>query len=74
MGAAPMDEKSETFPTRAKDELYRQFFVAYSRPQEALVLVGLNASLPGRNVHNVATGWRRSRDCPWRNNRPFILI
>ena len=38
---------------RAFDDLYRQFFVAYSRPQEVLLLVGLNAALPEGSVSNV---------------------
>lgn len=59
---------------RAFDDLYRQFFVAYSRPQEVLLLVGLRKTLPGGVVQNVATGWRREGSCPWDGKRPFVEI
>jgi len=56
------------------DDLYRQFFVAYSRPQEVLLLVGLNPTLPGGSALNVATGWLRTGQCQWQRNKPFIQI
>ena len=59
---------------RSFDDLYRQFFVAYSRPQEVLLLVGLNAALPNGNIANIATGWDRNAASLWRNNPPFIKI
>jgi len=59
---------------RAFDDLYRQYFVAYSRPQDLLLLVGLNATLPGGMVPNVATGYRRNQTNPWANNPAFINI
>jgi DNA helicase-2/ATP-dependent DNA helicase PcrA len=59
---------------RAFDDLYRQFFVAYSRPQEVLLLVGLRKTLPGREVSNVATGWVRSGQCAWARRVPFVEI
>jgi DNA helicase-2/ATP-dependent DNA helicase PcrA len=59
---------------RAFDDLYRQFFVAYSRPQEVLLLVGLTTTLPGAAVTNVATGWTRSGNCPWASSQPFIAV
>lgn len=60
---------------RAFDDLYRQFFVAYSRPQEALLLVGLRPTFPGGQVSNVATGWSRDGTCQWAgDNLPFIEI
>jgi DNA helicase-2/ATP-dependent DNA helicase PcrA len=59
---------------RAFDDLYRQFFVAFSRAQQVLLLVGLAPSLPGGRVPNVATGWRRNRQCPWSPDYPFLLI
>jgi DNA helicase-2/ATP-dependent DNA helicase PcrA len=60
---------------RAFDDLYRQFFVAYSRPQEVLLLVGLTPTFPGGNVANVATGWSRDGGCAWRRQYPpFIEI
>ncbi|MBD1863989.1 MULTISPECIES: ATP-dependent helicase [Trichocoleus] len=59
---------------RTFDDLYRQFFVAYSRPQEVLLLVGLMATLPGGRVPNIATGWNRNGTCPWGGNQPFQMI
>jgi DNA helicase II / ATP-dependent DNA helicase PcrA len=59
---------------RAFDDLYRQYFVAFSRPQELLLLVGLTTTLPGATVPNVATGWTRMGACPWARSPPFIEI
>jgi DNA helicase-2/ATP-dependent DNA helicase PcrA len=60
---------------RSFDDLYRQFFVAYSRPQQVLLLVGLTPTLPGANVANVATGWSRNGTCVWGGQRsPFLRI
>jgi len=58
---------------RAFDDLYRQYFVAFSRPQQALLLVGLTPSLPGGRILNVATGYRRTGSCGWQP-RPFVQI
>ena len=59
---------------RSFDDLYRQFFVAYSRPQEVLLLVGLQPTAPGGSVPNIATGWVRTGTCLWHNNSRFIQI
>ena len=59
---------------RSFDDLYRQFFVAYSRPQEVLLLVGLNATLPEGKVANVAMGWDRTGSSAWQSGRPFVAI
>jgi DNA helicase II / ATP-dependent DNA helicase PcrA len=59
---------------RAFDDLYRQYFVAFSRPQEVLLLVGLTTTLPGGVVPNVATGWSRTGDYPWASSPPFLEI
>jgi DNA helicase II / ATP-dependent DNA helicase PcrA len=52
---------------RAFDDLYRQFFVAYSRPQQILLLVGLTTNIPGEatGIRNVATGWTRGGEMKW---------
>jgi DNA helicase-2/ATP-dependent DNA helicase PcrA len=48
---------------RAFDDLTRHYFVAYSRPQDVLLLVGLNSV---RNaIPNIATGWDRSARWHW---------
>ena len=52
---------------RAFDDLIRQYFVAFSRAQDVLLLIGLNSVLDGyrlrdgtpRYIPNVATGWDR---------------
>ena len=60
---------------RSFDDLFRQFFVAYSRPQNVLLLVGLEATLPGGKVANVATGTDRVGGQHWAGqNLPFLRI
>jgi DNA helicase-2/ATP-dependent DNA helicase PcrA len=60
---------------RAFDDLFRQFFVAFSRPEEVLLLVGLNASHPnGGDVYNIATGWDRDANNYWTGKLPFLDI
>jgi len=56
---------------RAFDDLYRQFFVAFSRPQDVLLLVGVTPTRPGGRVPNVATGWDRDGVCRWAGNLPY---
>jgi DNA helicase-2/ATP-dependent DNA helicase PcrA len=58
---------------RAFDDLYRQYFVAFSRPQDVLLLVGLNTTKPGGDVENVATGWDRTGVNHWKP-LPFLEI
>jgi DNA helicase-2/ATP-dependent DNA helicase PcrA len=59
---------------RSFDDLYRQFFVAYSRPQDVLVLVGLTAALPSGKIPNVALGWDRQGSSTWDGAEPFLHI
>jgi DNA helicase-2/ATP-dependent DNA helicase PcrA len=59
---------------RAFDDLYRKFFVSYSRPMEVLLLVGHSETLPDGNALNVATGWDRDQNSLWENNRPFLSL
>ena len=58
---------ARTSRDRAFDDLYRQFFVAYSRPQQILLLVGLTTNVPGdaNGISNVATGWTRGGNMNW---------
>jgi DNA helicase-2/ATP-dependent DNA helicase PcrA len=45
---------------RAFDDLERLYFVAFSRAQEVLVLVGLDGTRPASStIPNIATGWDR---------------
>lgn len=54
---------------RAFDDLQRLYYVAYSRAQTALILVGLNSMLrTGRSVPHVATWWRRDGTWAWNPN------
>lgn len=71
---SPLGVPARTQIDRAFDDLYRQFFVAFSRPQDVLLLVGVSPTLPGSRVPNVATGWDRTGVCHWDPNRPFVLI
>ena len=58
---------------RAFDDIIRQYFVAFSRPQGLLLLVGLNSLKDGyffnnavRYVPNIATGWDRNGEWHWK--------
>lgn len=51
---------------RTFDDLVRLYYVAYSRPQTALILVGLEKSIvTASTVKTVATGWRRDGTWGW---------
>lgn len=71
---SPLRTLARTGVDRAFDDLYRQFFVAFSRPQDVLLLVGLNATRPGGRCMNVATGWDRNEVNHWDNALPFTDI
>jgi DNA helicase-2/ATP-dependent DNA helicase PcrA len=62
---SPLGTVSRNGTNRAFDDLYRQYFVAFSRPRDVLVLAGLNAARPGGPVPNVACGWDRTGRCHW---------
>lgn len=58
---------------RAFDDLIRLYYVAYSRPQSVLMLIGCESCLKygtGPNltgaIPNVALGWQRDNTWPWR--------
>lgn len=67
---------------RAFDDLIRLYFVSFSRPQDILLLVGLNSVKNGyytrgrnpihKNIPNVATGWDRHRNWHWQQGLPNI--
>jgi DNA helicase-2/ATP-dependent DNA helicase PcrA len=60
---------------RAFDDLYRLYFVAFSRPEQVLLLVGLNGTHPEEgHIRNVATGWDRKGCNRWRTKTPFLDI
>lgn len=67
---------------RAFDDLIRQYFVAFSRPQDVLLLVGLNSVKNGYHtkgkkskrkfIPNVSTGWDRTERWHWGEGLPNI--
>lgn len=70
---SPLKTLTRSGTDRAFDDLYRQYFVAFSRPQDVLLLVGLNATKPAGGVENVATGWDRTGVNHWQP-LPFVEI
>lgn len=71
-GASQLGKDSRTQVDRAFDDLYRQYFVAYSRPQDVLLLVGLDGCRPA-GIRNAATGWDRKASMHWAKT-PYVLI
>jgi DNA helicase-2/ATP-dependent DNA helicase PcrA len=71
---SPLGVPARAQQDRAFDDLYRQFFVAFSRPQDVLLLVGVVPTQPGGRVPNVATGWDRNGVCQWAGRAPFVMI
>jgi DNA helicase-2/ATP-dependent DNA helicase PcrA len=60
---------------RAYDDLYRKFFVAFSRPEQVVLLVGLNKSRPDTSsLKNVAAGDDRQGNRCWPANVPITYI
>jgi DNA helicase-2/ATP-dependent DNA helicase PcrA len=63
---------------RTFDDLVRLYYVAFSRPQSVLLLVGCENllrfgrenSLSDRAIPNIALGWTRGGSWPWR--QPYI--
>ncbi len=56
-------------PDRTFDDLVRLYYVAYSRAQSVLMLVGNEKGLRYRSqgeIPNIALGWNRDRTWPWR--------
>ena len=69
---SPLETPKRSGIDRAFDDLIRHYFVAFSRPQDVLLLVGLNTVKNGydtkqehKRIPNVATGWSRDGDCHW---------
>lgn len=70
---------------RSFDDLVREYYVAYSRPQTALLVVGHEKSVAtNRTVCHVASGWRRDGTWSWHdgagprstfaNNPPLVML
>src|SRR5262249_36828368 len=58
--ASPLRAPSRPAVDRAFDDLYRLYYVAFSRARDVLLLVGLEPDVP-----NVARGWARNGSTPW---------
>lgn len=77
---SPLKTPERTERDRAFDDLIRQYFVAFSRPQDVLLLVGLTSSKNGyltskrkeRVIKNVGTGWDRNGRWHWERGLPNI--
>ncbi len=66
---------------RTFDDLVRLYYVAYSRSQSVLMLVGNEAGLrygPQGAIRNIALGWHRDENWPWRQphttKRPPVKV
>jgi len=80
---SPLQQPERTGGDRAFDDLIRLYFVAFSRAQDVLMLVGLNSVKDGyftRGKHqqrkfipNVATGWDRDGNWHWGEGLPNII-
>ena len=56
---------------RTFDDLVRLYYVAFSRPQSVLLLIGHERQLNYHtNTKNVALGWRRNETWSWRDGDP----
>src|SRR5205085_12674636 len=67
---SPLPPATRAGTDRAFDDLYRQYFVSFSRARDVLLLVGLNSVRYG--VPNVATGWRRTGNWAWGSGLPNL--
>ncbi|QYZ80350.1 ATP-dependent helicase [Methanofollis formosanus] len=80
---SPLQTPQRPGVDRAFDDLTRQYFVAFSRPQDVLLLVGLNSVKDGyltkgrkptlKFIKNVATGWDRDETWHWGKGLPDII-
>lgn len=69
---SPIGKSDRNSLDRAFDDLIRQYFVAFSRSKNILLLVGLNSVKEGyffnesmRFIPNIATGWDRNEEWHW---------
>ncbi|WP_256402022.1 UvrD-helicase domain-containing protein [Sandaracinobacteroides saxicola] len=58
---------------RSFEDLIRLFYVAFSRPQSVLMLVGCE-KLRGwkSNIKHVATGWRQDQSWAWKDQTSYV--
>jgi DNA helicase-2/ATP-dependent DNA helicase PcrA len=67
--ASSLKAPSRSAKDRAFDDLYRLYYVAFSRARDVLLLAGLESDVP-----NVARGWERTCSNAWSHNAPWTLI
>jgi len=70
---SPLGRPTRSSKDRAFDDLFRRYFVAYSRAQDLLVLAGLN-SLSSGKVKHVALGWTRDETWCWKHKIPYSIV
>jgi len=68
---SPLGQPTRGGLDRAFDDLVRQYFVAYSRAQDVLLLVG-HTQVTTR-IQNIATGWTRDGQWEWGAGLPNLL-
>jgi len=68
---SPLGQPTRSARDRAFDDLIRQFFVAYSRTQDVLLLVGLDSVRD--SIPNIATGWERNGTWHWQQSLPNLV-
>jgi len=76
-----LGEPGRSSRDRAFDDLIRQYYVAFSRAQDLLLLIGLTPIKDGYHedderfyIPNVATGWDREARWPWKGLGNLFLI
>ncbi len=63
---SPLGKPKRAGIDRTFDDLVRKFFVAFSRAQDLLLLVGLDSVRSEDDpIPNIATGWTRDEKWPW---------
>jgi DNA helicase-2/ATP-dependent DNA helicase PcrA len=63
---SPLKKPGRSGLDRTFDDLTRKYFVAFSRAQDVLLLVGLDSARNTSNpIPNIATGWTRDQNWPW---------
>jgi DNA helicase-2/ATP-dependent DNA helicase PcrA len=69
---SPLGLNNRSGIDRAFDDLIRLYFEAYSRPQDALLVVGLTTMMG--QIKSVATGWDRNENWNWRGLSNLVLL
>ncbi|MGB9937474.1 MAG: UvrD-helicase domain-containing protein [Methanobacterium sp.] len=78
---SPLGKPDRDGIDRSFDDIIRQYFVAFSRPKNILLLVGLNSVKNGyyfngdmRYVPNIASGWDRQMQWHWKGMKNIFHI